>query len=67
MLTASHKAMRHTYSATAKTLGVAPLFVKLLMNHKVTDVTDSYAAGDSLLPVLIKEQERVSRVLSESD
>ena len=63
ILPATHKALRHTYAATAKTLGVPPLFLKLLMNHKVTDVTDGYAAGSSLLGVLIAEQDRISAAL----
>ena len=63
ILTATHKALRHTYSATANELGVAPLFLKLLMNHKVRDVTEGYAAGSSLFPVLITEQERISEAL----
>lgn len=63
ILPASHKALRHTYAATAKALGVPPLFLKLLMNHKVTDVTDGYAAGSSLLSALIADQERISRAL----
>jgi hypothetical protein len=51
-----------TYAATAKSLGVPPLFLKLLMTHKVTNVTDGYA-GSSPLGALIAE-ERISEALT---
>lgn len=63
ILPASHKALRHTYAAVATELGVPLLFQKLLLNHKVTDMTHGYAAGESLLGVLIAEQDRISEAL----
>jgi len=34
-----------------------------MMNREVTNVTDGHAAGNSLLPVLIKEQQKISEAL----
>ena len=56
--------LRNIYQAVAKSLHVDDLFLKLLVNHKVTDVTHGYAGQRSiLLDTLIAEQERISEAL----
>lgn len=59
--------LRNIYQAVAKKIRVDDLFLKLLVNHKVTDVTHGYAGQRSiLLETLIAEQERISEALSKA-
>ncbi|MEM9402373.1 MAG: tyrosine-type recombinase/integrase [Pseudomonadota bacterium] len=56
---------RNVYQAVAKKIHVDDLFLKMLVNHKLTDVTHGYAGQRSiLLDTLIAEQERISAALS---
>lgn len=55
---------RNVYRAVAKSLHVDDVHLKLLVNHKLTDVTHGYAGQRSiLLETLIAEQEQISRHL----
>ncbi|MEM9335655.1 MAG: site-specific integrase [Pseudomonadota bacterium] len=56
---------RNIYMAYATKARVSPLLIKKLVNHKVLDVTEGYAAQDDLLlPDLIREQTRISNALT---
>ena len=56
---------RNVYQAVAKKIHVDDLFLKMLVNHKLTDVTHGYAGQRSiLLDTLIAEQERISAALT---
>ncbi|MEX2125589.1 MAG: tyrosine-type recombinase/integrase [Woeseia sp.] len=56
--------LRNIYQAVAKKIHVDSLFLKLLVNHKLMDVTHGYAGQRSiLLETLIAEQERISAAL----
>ena len=58
---------RNVYQAVAKKIHVDDLFLKMLVNHKLTDVTHGYAGQKSiLLGTLIAEQERISQALMKS-
>jgi integrase len=58
---------RNVYQAVAKKIHVDDLFLKMLVNHKLTDVTHGYAEQRSiLLDTLIAEKERISRSLIEA-
>lgn len=64
ILTATHKALRHTYGAIAESVKTPRLFKKLLMNHSVSsDVTDAYSANSSSFSDLVKWQEKISGAL----
>jgi hypothetical protein len=53
-------ALRHVFETVAVSVKVDPLIRKLLMGHKVSDITDSYAGRGMLSPTLRKEQRRIS-------
>ena len=56
---------RNIYMAYATKARVSPLLIKKLVNHKVVDVTEGYAAQDDLLlPDLLREQEKITAVLT---
>ncbi len=56
---------RNLYQAYAKKARVDDLHLKMLVNHKVVDVTQGYAAqSDLLLPDLIRDQEKVTAALT---
>ena len=63
ILTASHKALRHTYAKTATDLNMNNVYRKLLMNHKIRDITDSYAVGSAMFESLLVARERISKNL----
>ena len=55
---------RNMYQAYAKKAKVDDIFLKMLVNHSLNDVTHGYAGQRHLLlPDLIREQERVSKAL----
>ncbi|MEO1119097.1 MAG: tyrosine-type recombinase/integrase [Pseudomonadota bacterium] len=56
---------RNVYQAYAKKAKVDDVFLKMLVNHKISDVTQGYAAqNDLLLPDLIREQQRITEALT---
>ncbi|MCH9027103.1 MAG: tyrosine-type recombinase/integrase [Proteobacteria bacterium] len=58
---------RNIYQAVAKSIHVDDLFLKMLVNHRLADVTHGYAGQRSiLLDTLIAEQERISEALTTS-
>lgn len=58
---------RNIYQAVAKSIHVDDMILKMLVNHKLTDVTHGYAGQRSiLLDTLIAEQERISEALTTS-
>jgi integrase len=52
--------LRHVYATVAKSIGVDPLILKLLMGHTVSDVTEAYVGRPTLRPSLRQAQQRIS-------
>jgi integrase len=56
--------LRHSFATLAAAVGVNKLFIKLLLNHKLSsDVTDGYITGGALFEQLRAEQVRLSRFI----
>ena len=55
--------LRQTYRTVGQAAGVGPVDIHLLMNHKLSGVSEGYITPAALLPHLLEQQERISRAI----